>query len=553
MERELAPLKRNPWLPVWIAAEANFNEVLLTQQASIHEAITPALKNRQVFGPGSGIPVTFEGYAQVYLEAAQFLLSYTGVPGTTEELPPYVAPNKSESSALKSLFNLAQNGALCVDLWTACAVGWTEIDGDGDFSPSASPYSKIWPVGDRIRGFQMQTSERYVVPGWFKRQIEDKRTGEGRIREGRFPCLRGDANTSGAVEYFGRRFNPFLMDAQLAHGGETFIVSDALRAWTVLAELALQKCHSIHFPEKYYENHPARFASRLKLAEVVQMLAGSLGLPTNITRAIVDLFTFHPEGDIFAFPLIRVSDHLVLVLGSFLRSNPDRVIYRLLDRTKRLDDPKRGHEFARYARKEVENAIKSGPLRDMAWCHPNEFSNTDDSGEDSIDIVFLVGKSLFLGEIRTCTGPGGSYEQEDHLRELLEKEGQIIGNVERARANLSYINARLGEASLPSIKDGQQIQGIVITDKPFGLGFDCFPNPVIDIITLTQLLQNEDISGERKRALRATPAQLANDFPDLLKNPPVAVRCINELAITDFGVIDGSPSHLRTRMWGYNH
>jgi hypothetical protein len=173
--------------------------------------------------------------------------------------------------------------------------------------------------------------------------------------------------------------------------------------------------------------------------------------------------------------------------------------------------------------------------------------------EDGLAIDLGEGRDLFLGEIRTCTCSGGSYEQEKHLYELLDKQGQIKGNLERSQANFPYINSRLSGLGIPLLEGPHRIHGVVITDKPFGVGFDCFPYPIVDLTTLLQLLSNKDISDKHIKPLRESGEALAEDFASLLKKPPVALASIRDVSMTNFGIIDGSHPPMRTRMWGYNH
>ncbi len=547
----LNSLPASPWLSFWIVGAANQVEIHLTHKSLKHDIEVSPLGSRKFFGKGSQMPITFEGFAQLYLEGTQFLLSQLSPYSSTNEDVPYSPPDSEHLEVISDLLQLAAQGAQCVDLWTACSVGWTHAQSSKDFQPSLCPYTKLWALGDRARNIQMMNCSGYKVPALFSKRMKQNGRRPWTIEPGNFPCLDKSSNTSGVLEYFARHFNAFWLYEPVEYQKQTITLEDMLKTWTFLAELSLEKIHSIYGTQETLQRHPERFIPFLEADHVISSISRFLNFDRGVATALVNVLTYTSK-DIFAFPIIRQGNYLTMVYGPLLRSNPDRIIYRIMEKTGLLKDSNRGLKFANYLKQQVIKAIKEGPLKGQAWCCPIEFVIEDETGKDSVDIAFYVGGHLFLGEIRTCTFPGGSYEQEDHLTELLEKQGQIQGNVDRAKRVLSFINSKLAKEKLPPLTSVDAIHGIVITDKPFGLAFPGFPFAVIDSITLVQIFNNQDITSKSSKLLRSSSAKLISDFHEIIKNPPIAVASGEGLSLTHYGEIDDGIPPIRVRMWGYN-
>lgn len=178
-----------------------------------------------------------------------------------------------------------------------------------------------------------------------------------------------------------------------------------------------------------------------------QIIAAFTYKPYMIPRPIVDS-AIDPRGKDGSWdkPLIPVGeDSFQLSLPALTSMNPHR-LFDLLLRMKRVDGNLAGRTFERIARKRIYKAATESPFSGVFRARPEKLYLPTRSQDTDIDVMFIVGRTLYIADCKRRETIGTASEHFWGLNSLREGVDQLI---RRTDACYSHIDCVLKFFNLP--------------------------------------------------------------------------------------------------------
>lgn len=261
-------------------------------------------------------------------------------------------------------------------------------------------------------------------------------------------------------------------------------------------------------------------------------------------------------------PLIKIDgQHVGLVLAPLIVPNLIRSIEHWME-VGGIDLNRRGDAFERYMRKELRKQIKGSPLS-STYLHPDSLHFG--SEKEEIDLVWIIGKTILIGELKCMVYPSTPLEW-NHIFNTVEKgAGQAVRKADYVAKNLNNFFSEISHSPLHKIAD-YNVQPLVISNIPAAAGYQYLGVPVADFYVLRNYIDGKleqfvitDAEG------KASPGKViifynneeeaGRNIRDYLLNPPaveILKKALKE-SLLDLPKIDKSEVKKAIKILGVDH
>lgn len=262
--------------------------------------------------------------------------------------------------------------------------------------------------------------------------------------------LRGYANEPYYAE--------LLEEALPSVGGLT--LSSVLDAWAIISRAALVLVEHLARKEKHLAtNSPAytwlpTYAPVLQVDALIQALSSAANIQPADGKRLVEFFTFRGTSgqEIWASPLVPVGARTVAPVFAAVVSPNLRRLVDVWMRQLGVDLGRRGPAFEAHLRASVVDSISSSKILDgHAVCINESYTFKPSTGrEEEIDLLFVIGSMVFLGEAKCVLEPteakgiamhrrtviGAAEQASRKARALAENREEFVADVHRFGINL---------------------------------------------------------------------------------------------------------------------
>jgi hypothetical protein len=195
-----------------------------------------------------------------------------------------------------------------------------------------------------------------------------------------------------------------------------------------------------------------------------------------------------------------------------------------------LDLGAKGNPFEREVRKTLKNADRSQAIRDIFSVFGEDltfFPNRRGERNEEIDLIFLVGGTLFIGEIKCSIVPIEDidfYNNREILNGAVEQAIRKAACVER---NLDAFSKQLKKRGF-EVPSNVTVKPLVVTNNLINSGYPIKSVPVADLALLTRYLEgslielsyNAGLEPLKTMSFYCSPEEAEAKLDAYLADPP---------------------------------
>lgn len=490
------------------------------------------------------------------LDAAGHALAHAAKPG---EAATSVEP-VNDARVVEALKRTLSLGALydtvegywCEVLWR----GWRLVQ-DGDvtvMAPPADERAVEMAVSGYRRDLQMIRSAMSTVVGWRDLPPEAKAklsettrveiVGSGKRRRYMSRRVRAQGKTPPTPVLFRMVSHEEYYDALYSLPLPTIpgvTLRQVLDAWEML--YALSSAHAERFPTCLGHTslrtlrQYAPLIAKTTLCGLISRAAS--GVSWQVASDIVDFLTFRPGkgAELWATPLVRIDgDLFAWAISPILEGNLLRATEIWLKRAG-VDMGTKGGAFERYVRARLSASCACSHLLKDCGAFQRSLILEAEGHREEIDIALWIGSTVLLGELKCVHLPSEALERNHYYDSLDRGAAQIRRKVDLANRHRDLLRERLGLREPPD-----RVIPFVLTNQPFGVGFDRGAVPITDVSTLASYLEGGCLHcGVRfqidrglsepvfERRYYSTPEEAEANIEGYLRKPPEVAdfeRCV---------------------------
>jgi hypothetical protein len=279
-------------------------------------------------------------------------------------------------------------------------------------------------------------------------------------------------------------------------------LSSLLDAWVVISRAALVLLESVSVKEQrpVKEDSPVHtwlpeYTPVFQVDALTHSLSAAAGVKPTDAKKLVEFFTFRGESgqEIWAQPLIPVGIATVAPVFAAIASPNLRRLVDVWMRQAGIDLGLRGPAFEAHIRANVEEAIASSKVLSGNAKSVKEQYTFRPTGarEEEIDLLFVIGSTVFIGEVKCILEPTEAKGVAMHRRTVRAAAEQVLRKsqaVEDRRAEFaSDIKKRFG-FSLP---DQFRVLPLIVVSTSTHVGISLDGVPVVDEYILEKFLVGE--------------------------------------------------------------
>jgi hypothetical protein len=290
---------------------------------------------------------------------------------------------------------------------------------------------------------------------------------------------------------------------------------------------------------KYIETYrDARdFSLRVSKSECIHVIGTCLGVDRQVAEAICRQLSLNPDDTkkcfaegVWLHPLIELDEaDLMMVVPSIASGSKLRFTERTLSEVFGPDVSKSerlGANFERNARETIGAALAENKIISDFSCLPHAFDMVAEGGEE-IDLLFRIGNTVVVGELKCLLAPSESIERYNHLNKLEEAAAQVKRKAAWLADNVRLIEAPLG---ISGGSEGLSLVPVVILNQRVGSGMTIGDVIITDIFLVRLFVGGGSYSSgaaltEGKKAVTfttfyTTHAEAEAALPAVLSSPP---------------------------------
>ena len=357
---------------------------------------------------------------------------------------------------------------------------------------------------------------------------------------------------------------------------DDFTVKDAFEVFLQLAIFS----ESIvdRFPRDdsvYNAKKLTEFCPSFKVQELALCIAKATGIPSAKIYKIMDFLTYKGQGneDLWCHPIIDVGDNEVVILVSAVIGS---VLQRVAEHwfvSFGLDLTKKGMTYENLVINSVTRSIERNPII-KNYDSPISKRFKLDSGEEEIDFLMRLGRTLIVGESKSIVTTDSSISHFRTIGVIAGAKEQVLRKAEFVRQNMKEIFSSIDWQYEPLQK--YEILPLIFVSNKIHSGFPYEDVQVTDEILLAKYLSGQEIpllSDTNSRSiawfdLYETESEAVANLDLYLSAPPqitksnedyyyksMDIPCIEETSIkiifTRFVLRDTSPSELINRKFSF--
>jgi hypothetical protein len=214
----------------------------------------------------------------------------------------------------------------------------------------------------------------------------------------------------------------------------------------------------------------------------------------------------------------------------------------------------RGNQFERTYRAQLCEALRQNDLLRSSSVAADEIKKVDGEGgfPEQIDILFKLGRRLFVGELKFLLTPADPHQWSRHYEKLAEAASQARAKAASLEVRRDVAAAALG-LSEEDVAD-LPITPLVILNNGYGFSLDMDRCRVIDAMFLRDYIRSPGFEtggamGRRKLLseeitfLYSSEAEASERFDRIMARPGVLIRFLNRVTwdIVDYPSDDAIP------------
>jgi len=315
---------------------------------------------------------------------------------------------------------------------------------------------------------------------------------------------------------------------------ENITIRDLLLIWDILASLGYLLKDKLPKDTGVFKiNKLLLFAPTLQKTELRSCLIKATGLSPQKVSAALKIFTFLNDTryDTWFKPLVPLGQkNCTFIIPALTVPNLIRSIEHWM-REGGLNLSERGEGFEKFMRLKLFSAIKKSAYLNKTHLSltPIELKRIDGE-EEEIDLIWVVGSSIFIGEIKCSIYPTSPIERHNFFEVLHSAANQ-------AKRKAAFVESCIDEVFLKvgvnnKKKDPIKVYPIVITNLPFGPGVPIEGVPITDLYILQNyikgqqkfvVLGNKDGEGPagEVRVYYSSEEEAESNLPTYLMQPPL--------------------------------
>jgi len=306
-----------------------------------------------------------------------------------------------------------------------------------------------------------------------------------------------------------------------------------------------------------------RYAPRIEKQELKTALQRALGISDEQFVRLMAYMTFQGKvrDQLWFKPLVKISEALYsIALPAIDGVNFNRLIDELL---KEIPDSEKavGALFERHVRDELARSVESFPYGDrFKLCSDSLKFGVSKRESEEIDLAFVLGAKLFIGEAKSTIYSAEPIEKFNCLRRLEEGAMQAV---RKANFVKKYMVEFLSTTGFDKRVSGGRIDvyPLVITNGKLFSGYEMNGVPVVELFSLTRFFSNNYIernayfeengclTPSEKLYLYQTEQQAIERIDSYLKSPPQISVYDSFLRLDDnefrIPLVSGKPIRIR--------
>lgn len=277
-------------------------------------------------------------------------------------------------------------------------------------------------------------------------------------------------------------------------------LSAVLDAWMIISRAALLLVDSVASDEDQVDrDRPAhtwlpKYAPVLQIDALVHALSSAAGIKPVDGKRLVEFFTFRgkPGQEIWASPLVPVGISTVAPVFAAVVSPALRRLVDVWMRQLGVDLGRRGPAFEAHLRTSIADSIESSKvLAGHAASLKEGYTFKPPVGrEEEIDLMFVIGSTVFLGEAKCALEPTEAKGVAMHRRTVLGAANQVRRKSQALVDNREAFVADLKRFGIDLPTDFKVVQFIVVSSTTH-VGVPADGVPVIDEYILDKFLVGE--------------------------------------------------------------
>jgi len=317
------------------------------------------------------------------------------------------------------------------------------------------------------------------------------RKGGGYQYSAQKPTKRSKRTLTDTIGILEKSYISVFLDEKISIAGSTITARLLVQALWVLETLASSKEASLRV--KYIRNYrdAKAFSFRVPRNACVRLIKDCLGLEQKVAEAIFAQLLLDPDDTkqcfnqgVWLHPIIELdADDVMIVYPSVAVGSKLRFVERTLMELLGADLKKsssQGIEFERSVRAQVaENLDANEIISDFAVLHHGLKKNSDDGEE--IDLLFRIGRTIILGEIKCLLAPTESMDRFNHLSKLEDAASQANRKAIWLRSNLNLVEEHL---DITNGIDDIRIVPLVVLNQRIGSGLTIEGVAITDVFLL---------------------------------------------------------------------
>lgn len=328
------------------------------------------------------------------------------------------------------------------------------------------------------------------------------------------------------MEMISRLYTSIFLDVALAKFKSNVSIRDICHVWWLLADMARLL---IENPGVVTTNsHVARYSLRVTDEELEALLIDVMNWDREKSIEIIEFLTVKPENSSKLFsegfwsspllPGLNGSKYLIvapLLVGNLIRSVEAWLERGGISGNRRIFS--KGREFERHVRQSIELSLNNSETVSDYQVFMKDFSRGP-QGEE-IDLIFRVGLTLFIGEIKCFLAPSESMERYNYLNALIAAANQARRKADWVSNNMNEVLVKTG--MLQDKSQEIRVTPLVVLNQGFGFGANIESVPVTDLHFLSLILKYNQYMGHvmmGKGFMRNRPVKIYQTQRDIEMN-----------------------------------
>lgn len=269
-------------------------------------------------------------------------------------------------------------------------------------------------------------------------------------------------------------------------GGTT--LEQLLDVWELLHAVTLAHVSRFPTPSKVTKPNTLRqYAPLVERRVLCELISNNVEAMTpEMSNAAIDFLCFRGRrgAELWSSPIVPVDvRRLAIVFPAIMAGNLLRACELWLKRAG-VELNSKGPLFETHVRLSLLHAMQNSRVLNTFGVLPSRLIIEADGASEEIDCAFWLGNTVLLGEVKCLYLPTEPIECRNYYDNLDHAAAQIRRKATFAQAHVDVLVNRLRLPNVPSA-----VVPFVLSNQPFGVGFDRDGIPVTDIPSLTCYLE----------------------------------------------------------------